>query len=881
MRKTVESMMMLAVSLLALMALLIPGLKCENWTTVYYGVPVWRDATPPLFCASDPDIASNEPGNIWISTACLPSDPSPAEVPLNITEKFNIYKNYMVDEVRDDMVSLFNQALKPCVKLTPMCVGMYCNLTNTSTSEPTTTPRPPNVSTTTQWGSWGGENGTGQPLYNCSFNQTTEFRDQKKQMYSLFWREDIMEETHGNQSGYYIRNCNTSYITQKCVKSSFQPVPIHYCAPPGYAMLKCNDVNFTGVGTCYNVSAVTCTHGIQPLVATWLHLNGTYQPGNNTRIMMNGMKNESIVIGFGEDYHLNLTCIRPGNKTIRNLQIGAGMTFYSQVIVGGNTRKAYCRLDPDRWNRAIREAMKAMNEHWENKTGRNDTQIRWTSEPKGDLEVQTHWFQCQGEFFYCNLSILFQLNNNTINSSNIGNITSKYKGQWLACKIRQFVTQWGYVSKSIYLPPRQGHINCTSNITGLLIDGAMYESSINMTPSADVADAWNYELSRYKVVEIDPLSMAPTPAKRKEHPAVEKRALSLGISFLTFLSAAGTTMGAAATALTEQSRSLLAGIMQQQENLLRAVEAQQSLLQPSVWGIKQLQTRLSSLEKYLRDQTILQAWGCANRPICHTIVPWNTSWANGSLPDWENMTWQKWSMLVENDTYTIQQLLEQANQQQASNLNELMKLSKWDSLWSWFDISDWQRYIKIFVIVVAALIALRIVMFILNMLRRIRQGYSPLSPQILIPQAVERGPPDATEEGVGAQGKVRSVRYLTGFSSLLWDDLRNLVIWIYQILASLAWTLRGIGKFLWEQLQKAIQKAIQQARQLREVAARVIAYISYGIQELQAAATGILDSLAIFTWNWTEAVLHACRRVWREFLAIPRRIRQGAEILFN
>ncbi|AAM90228.1 envelope glycoprotein [Simian immunodeficiency virus] len=886
MMRKVGFLKMLVVSL-TLMALLIPGSRSKgNWTTVFYGVPVWRDAKPPLFCASDADITSNEPGNIWISTACLPSDPSPSEVPLNITEEFNIYKNYMVDEVRDDMVSLFNQALRPCVKLTPMCVRMKCKLPNTSTTttpSTTTATTSPSSPTPTPWGNWGG-NGTGQPIYNCSFNQTTEFRDKKRQMYSLFWKDDIMRAQDGNDTDYYIINCNTSYVTQKCVKTSFQPVPIHYCAPPGFAMLKCNDANFTGVGKCSNVSAVTCTHGIQPLVATWLHLNGTYQPGNNTRVMMNGKKNESIVIGFGEDYQLTLTCIRPGNKTLKNLQIGAGMTFYSQIIVGGDTRKAYCKLNHTKWDIAIRQAMKAMKNHWEkinNDTTPNKTQIRWTSEPKGDLEVQTHWFQCQGEFFYCNLSVLFQFNNNitAVDDTNINNVTSKYKGQWMACRIRQFVTQWGYVSRSIYLPPRQGHINCTSNITGLLIDGAMYGHSINMTPSADVADAWKYELSRYKVVEIDPLSLAPTSAQRRPHPGVhvKKRAISLGISFLTFLSAAGATMGAAATALTVQSRSLLAGIVQQQENLLRAVEAQQSLLQLSVWGIKQLQARLSSLEKYLRDQTILQAWGCANQPICHTIVPWNDSWAKNSTPDWEHMTWQEWSKLIENDTYTIQQLLENANHQQSKNMNDLLKLSKWDSLWSWFDISNWLWYIKIFIMVVAALVALRIIMFVLNMLRRVRQGYSPLSPQILTPQQVERDPPDGTRKDGGAQGNVRSVRYLTGFSSLLWDDLRSLVIWIYQILATLVWTLQRIGKFLWEQLQKAFQ----QARQLGEVAARAAAYISYGIQELQAAVSGILDSLAVFTWNWTEPLVQTVGRVWREFLAIPRRIRQGAEILLN
>nr|5CMU_A Chain A, Envelope glycoprotein,AP1 [Human immunodeficiency virus 1]5CMU_B Chain B, Envelope glycoprotein,AP1 [Human immunodeficiency virus 1]5CMU_C Chain C, Envelope glycoprotein,AP1 [Human immunodeficiency virus 1] len=36
------------------------------------------------------------------------------------------------------------------------------------------------------------------------------------------------------------------------------------------------------------------------------------------------------------------------------------------------------------------------------------------------------------------------------------------------------------------------------------------------------------------------------------------------------------------------------GIVQQQNNLLRAIEAQQHLLQLTVWGIKQLQARILS-----------------------------------------------------------------------------------------------------------------------------------------------------------------------------------------------------------------------------------------------------------------------------------------------
>ncbi|AIC80864.1 Env [Simian immunodeficiency virus] len=874
--------------------------ESTEWTTVFYGVPVWKDAKPPLFCASDVNIASTRPGNIWIATACLPTDPSPQEVVLNISEYFDIYKNYMVDEVTDDIRSIFNQAYKPCVKLTPMCVRMACVLQkenktaiNTTTANITTTAKAP---TTPEiiGGMW--NRSTGQGVYNCSFNQTTEFRDKTKQMYSLFYVDDVMSSQNGNVTEYYITNCNTTAITQSCEKAHFDPVPIHYCAPAGYTLLKCNDANFTGQGMCHNVSAVHCTHGILPLVATWFQLNGTLQPGNDTAVVMNGKKNESVVIRLGENYKVNLTCIRPGNKTIRNLQIGAGMTFYSQLIVGGDTRRAYCKIDKTQWDAAIRQSMIAMRDHWikinkndstHNYTKENIT-IRWISQPKGDPEVQTHWFACDGEFFYCNLSALFQFENNVteINSGNIDNVTSKYKeNQWMTCKIKQFVTQWGFTSKSIYLPPKRGHIQCTSNITGLLIEGAMYRDSINMTPSANVMDAWRAELSRYKVVEIDPLSVAPTRVPRREAPRLHTRAISLGITFLTFLSAAGGTMGSAAIALTVQSRSLLAGIVQQQQNLLRAVQTQQHLLQLSVWGIKQLQARMTAIEKYLRDQTLLNSWGCANRAICHTNLPWNKSWANETMPGWDNMTWQEWSRLIDNDTVLISNLLEEAEKQQERNNHDLMKLAEWDSLWSWFDISHWLWYIKIFIIIVAALVGLRILMWLIGILRRVREGYSLVSPQNPIhPQEGQRQP-EGIKGDVGDGGNVKSVRLLNGFLACVWNDLRDLIVWIYQTLRSslstLVWAIQESARRIWTLLNRLWQTLREQAARLREVIRRIIAYLQYGLQELQEAATGFLDALAIFTWNWTEAVLQVLRRVAREFLAIPRRIRQGAEILFN
>lgn len=87
------------------------------------------------------------------------------------------------------------------------------------------------------------------------------------------------------------------------------------------------------------------------------------------------------------------------------------------------------------------------------------------------------------------------------------------------------------------------------------------------------------------------------------------RAVGIGALFLGFLGAAGSTMGAASMTLTVQARQLLSDIVQQQNNLLRAIEAQQHLLQLTVWGIKQLQARILAVERYLKDQQLLGIWG--------------------------------------------------------------------------------------------------------------------------------------------------------------------------------------------------------------------------------------------------------------------------------
>nr|5UM8_B Chain B, glycoprotein gp41 [Human immunodeficiency virus 1] len=152
-------------------------------------------------------------------------------------------------------------------------------------------------------------------------------------------------------------------------------------------------------------------------------------------------------------------------------------------------------------------------------------------------------------------------------------------------------------------------------------------------------------------------------------------AVGLGAVIFGFLGAAGSTMGAASITLTVQARQLLSGIVQQQSNLLKAPEAQQHLLQLGVWGIKQLQTRVLAIERYLKDQQLLGIWGCSGKLICTTAVPWNSSWSNKSHDEiWGNMTWMQWDREISNYTNTIYRLLEDSQNQQEQNEKDLLAL---------------------------------------------------------------------------------------------------------------------------------------------------------------------------------------------------------------
>nr|AWF48641.1 envelope glycoprotein [Human immunodeficiency virus 1] len=229
------------------------------WVTVYYGVPVWREANTTLFCASDAKTYSTEAHNVWATRACVPTDPNPQEIELkNVIESFNMWKNNMVEQMHEDIISLWDQSLKPCVKLTPLCVTLNCTDVNTTSSNAT------NSEEMMERGE----------IKNCSFRVTTAIQDKVKKEYAYFYRLDVVQIDNDNNS-YRLLRCNASVITQACPKVSFEPIPIHYCAPAGSAILKCKDKRFNGTGPCENVSTVQCTHGIRPVVSTQLLLNGS------------------------------------------------------------------------------------------------------------------------------------------------------------------------------------------------------------------------------------------------------------------------------------------------------------------------------------------------------------------------------------------------------------------------------------------------------------------------------------------------------------------------------------------------------------------------------------------------------------------------------
>nr|ADH82015.1 envelope glycoprotein [Human immunodeficiency virus 1] len=810
---------------------LICNVTGKLWVTVYYGVPVWKEAKTTLFCASDAKGYEKEVHNVWATYACVPTDPNPQELVLeNVTENFNMWKNDMVDQMHEDVISLWDQSLKPCVKLTPLCVTLNC-VDATS------------INATSNGSATYNVNGE---IKKCSFNITTELKDKKKNVYAFFYKLDIVPIDGNNSSVYTLINCNTSAIAKASSKVSFDPIPIHYCAPAGYAILKCNNETFNGTGPCQNVSTVQCTHGIKPVVSTQLLLNGSLAEKEIIIRSENLTENTKTII-----VHLNksieIACVRPNNNIRESIRIGPGQAFYATGGIIGDIRQAYCSIREGAWNVTLQGIKEKLGKHFPNKT------IKFAPASGGDLEIVTHSFNCRGEFFYCNTSELF-------NTSALFNRTSD-SSITLPCRIRQFINMWQEAGRAMYAPPIAGAINCTSKIAGLLLtrDGGDDANSTEETfrpGGGNMKDNWRSELYKYKVVEIKPLGVAPTEAKRRVVER-EKRAVGIGAVIFGFLGAAGSTMGAASIALTAQARQVLSGIVQQQNNLLRAIEAQQHMLQLTVWGIKQLQARVLAIERYLKDQQLLGLWGCSGKFICTTNVPWNSTWSDRDKDDiWNNMTWMQWDKEISNYTDTIYKLLEESQYQQDKNEKDLLALDSWKNLWNWFDISNWLWYIKIFIMIVGGLIGLRIIFAVLSIVNRVRQGYSPLSFQTLTPNPRGLDRLGGIEEEGGEQDRDRSIRLVNGFLALAWDDLRSLCLFSYHRLRDFILIAARAAELLGRSSLRGLQRGWEALKYLGSL-------VQYWGSELKESAISLFDAIAIAVAERTDRVLDLIQRIWR------------------
>nr|UTQ20321.1 envelope glycoprotein [Human immunodeficiency virus 1] len=830
------------------------------WVTVYYGVPVWRDADTTLFCASDAKAHNPEVHNVWATHACVPTDPNPQEIHMeNVTENFNMWKNKMAEQMQEDIISLWDESLKPCVKLTPLCVTLNC--TNAQ----------PNRNETYVGSDTIGTNLIGnitEEVKNCTFNITTELRDKKKKVHALFYKLDIEQMGNDNSTKYRLINCNTSVIKQACPKVTFDPIPIHYCTPAGYAIIKCNDKNFNGTGPCKNVSSVQCTHGIKPVVSTQLLLNGSLAEKEiiiRSENLTDNTKNIIVHLNNSVEIH----CTRPSNNTRKSTTIGPGQVlFYRSGDIIGDIRKAYCKINETKWNETLQQVATKLKEHFVNKT------IDFKPPIGGDLEVTMLHFNCRGEFLYCNTTQLFNYTypgNETTGSGTGG----RYNGTIIIpCKIKQIINMWQRVGQAMYAPPIGGNITCVSNITGIILtrdgDNRTNETETFRPVGGNMKDNWRNELYKYKVVQIEPLGIAPTKAKRRVVER-EKRAVGIGAMIFGFLGAAGSTMGAASITLTVQARQLLSGIVQQQGNLLRAIEAQQHLLQLTVWGIKQLQARVLAVERYLKDQQFLGLWSCSGKTICTTAVPWNSTWSNRSYEEiWGNMTWVEWEREIGNYTTTIYDLLTKSQNQQDQNEKQLLELDKWASLWNWFNITNWLWYIKIFIMIVGGLIGLRIIFAVLAIVNRVRQGYSPLSFQILTHQQRDPDRPERIEEEGGEQGRDRSVRLVSGFFALAWDDLRSLCLFSYHRLRDFISIATRTVELVGQSSLKGLGRGWKGLKYLGNL-------LLYWGQELKISAISLLNTTAIAVAGWTDRVIEIAQGTWRAILHIPRRIRQGLE----
>nr|AHA32050.1 envelope glycoprotein [Simian immunodeficiency virus] len=875
--------------LIALLLVSALEIYCVQYVTVFYGVPAWKNATIPLFCTT-------RNRDTWGTTQCLPDNDDYSELAISITEAFDAWNNTVTEQAIEDVWNLFETSIKPCVKLTPLCIAMKCNKTETdrwgltrnagttTTTTTTTTAATPSVAENVinesnpciKNNSCAGLEQ--EPMIGCKFNMTGLKRDKKIEYNETWYSRDLICEQSANESESkcYMHHCNTSVIQESCDKHYWDAIRFRYCAPPGYALLRCNDSNYSGFApNCSKVVVSSCTRMMETQTSTWFGFNGT-RAENRTYIYWHGKSNRTI-ISLNKYYNLTMRCRRPGNKTVLPVTIMSGLVFHSQPI-NERPKQAWCWFGGS-WKEAIQEVKETLVKH-PRYTGTNDTKkINLTAPAGGDPEVTFMWTNCRGEFLYCKMNwFLNWVEDRDQKSSRWRqqNTRERQKKNYVPCHIRQIINTWHKVGKNVYLPPREGDLTCNSTVTSLIAEiDWTNNNETNITMSAEVAELYRLELGDYKLVEITPIGLAPTSVRRYTTTGASRNKRGVFVlGFLGFLATAGSAMGAASLTLSAQSRTLLAGIVQQQQQLLDVVKRQQELLRLTVWGTKNLQTRVTAIEKYLKDQAQLNSWGCAFRQVCHTTVPW----PNETLvPNWSNMTWQEWERQVDFLEANITQLLEEAQIQQEKNMYELQKLNSWDIFGNWFDLTSWIRYIQYGVLIVLGVVGLRIVIYVVQMLARLRQGYRPVfsTPPAYVQQIpIHKGQEPPTKEGEegegGDRGGSRSWPWQIEYIHFLIRQLIRLLTWLFSSCRD--WLLR-----IYQVLQPVLQSLSTTSQRVREV--RIgIAYLQYGWRYFQEAVQA--------WWKFAQETLaSAWRDIWetlgrvgRGILAIPRRIRQGFEL---
>ncbi|AAA91946.1 envelope polyprotein [Simian immunodeficiency virus] len=858
---------------------------CTQYVTVFYGVPAWRNATIPLFCAT-------KNRDTWGTTQCLPDNGDYSELAINVTEAFDAWDNTVTEQAIEDVWNLFETSIKPCVKLTPLCIAMRCNKNETDkwglTGKTVTTVTPTAAAAATKpelvnetSSCVSNNNCTGleeESLVGCKFNMTGLKRDKKREYNETWYSSDLICEQNvtGEESRCYMRHCNTSVIQESCDKHYWDALRFRYCAPPGYALLRCNDTNYTGFApNCSKVVVSSCTRMMETQTSTWFGFNGT-RAENRTYIYWHGRDNRTI-ISLNKYYNLTMSCRRPGNKTVLPVTIMSGLVFHSQPI-NERPKQAWCWFGGE-WRGAIKEVKETLVKH-PRYTGTNDTaKIRIVAPGGGDPEVTFMWTNCRGEFLYCKMNwFLNWIENRSTSEMRDWNKNKKeqQKRNYVPCHIRQVINTWHKVGKNVYLPPRQGDLTCNSTVTSIIanIDWTN-NNETNITASAEVAELYRLELGDYKLVEITPIGLAPTNVKRYTTSTSRTKRGVFVLGFLGFLATAGSAMGAASLTLTAQSRTLLTGIVQQQQQLLDVVKRQQELLRLTVWGTKNLQTRVTAIEKYLKDQAQLNSWGCAFRQVCHTTVPW----PNDSLvPDWNNMTWQEWERKVDFLEANITQLLEEAQVQQEKNMYELQKLNSWDVFGNWFDLTSWVRYIQYGVYLVIGLVMLRVAIYIMQLLARLRKGYRPVfsSPpscrqQIPIHKGQEQPTKEGTEEGGGDRGGINSWPWQIEYTHFLIRQLVRLLTWLYN-------NFRACLSRIYQTLHPTFQRISRILQRIREVVRLGAAYLQYGCIWIQEAAQAAWRAAGETLASAGRDLWETLGRVGRRIGAIPRRIRQGLEL---